>query len=171
MMSAQVSNVEPPTRAAFVDPYVAIATWESPRASHPPLRPVLDIAQGLIEYFQRIARMSLPTPQWGFIDSEEQQQVESELGLEMLQAMRDLFRALSEGEAIKRLERDINRFQPSLAPKFARVKAEAIAQLAELRAALAFQVGEGDDIELDFDLVPDAGEPLEPADCCKPFDR
>lgn len=81
----------------------------------------------------------------------------------MLASVRRLHAEL-QGSTVRRVQRDVDRFTPHLRERLADSIAAARAQVEQMRAIAAFLIGEHDDVELGIELVPEAGEPMEPED-------
>ncbi len=160
-MNAALANLPP--RQDFLDPYQAISSWEQPR--HPNIHKVRRDAKILIsrlEYIQSLkVDLAVETAD-NEQDAERNEEESVERALEILHAMRTLYQALTAGIALRRVQRDLKRHAPDLLSQFEKAVREAVDQVAQMRAFLAFIVDEDDDAQLGIELIPDIGAPREP---------
>lgn len=142
-----LSGLPPPMM--FMGPASAISAMEM-LPVHPNVRKLSAHATSIIKNLKRIGALPIgiritvndapvPTP--------------NEAALASLENLRSSV-ALLNGTRARIFERDLARFVPHLAPKYINAHRDAVARMNEIRATLAFFLGEGDDEGLGYDFVP-----------------
>jgi hypothetical protein len=169
-----ISEFPAPVPSDFWQPFAVLEAWSPPL--HRNARRVERDAQVLISQLEFVAKL-----QHGFVVNDggpdvpeamkrpglTQEDLDEEM-LELLRAMRALYSELTSGSRVRKVKRDVERFAPHLKARLQSSIDAAREQVAQNRAFVAFLANEHVVVDLDVELVPEAGEPMEPEDSYPP---
>ncbi len=123
-----------------------------PQPAHPNVRKLHAAAMKLIKLLEPIAK-SIRVEGLKVTVTETDDPSSNEPARALLESARHTVAVLT-GTQAKIFERDLSRFAGHLAPQYFKVKEKAVAKLNELRAVIAFFLGETDDGHLGYQFVP-----------------
>jgi hypothetical protein len=151
METIDVSSLKLPLPNVLFQPAAYLGSLP-PRPAHPKIAQLHAEGLTLIELLEPLAT-EIRVDDLQVSVHEEKDPSADEPARVTLEAARQTVAALT-GTQGRIFERDLARFVGHLAPRYLKAKDDAVAKLNQLRAVLAFFLGETDDEQLGYQFVP-----------------